>query len=74
MADRKAPMKQADLLKRIEELERRVASLEARPVYVPVYVPSVPLPVHPTYPSLPYIVTCSAGQTTNESGKWTLTQ
>ena len=33
-------MKQADLLKRIEELEARIRALEARPVYVPYAVPN----------------------------------
>lgn len=41
-------MTRQELLKRIEELERRVAMLEARPVYVPV-------PMYPTLPSLPLV-------------------
>jgi hypothetical protein len=37
-------MNNDELQKRIEELERRLRDLEARPVYVPVY------PQWPTYP------------------------
>lgn len=43
-------MKQAELLKRIEQLEQRVRDLEARPVYVPIpYTPVLPL-----WPNGPY--------------------
>lgn len=43
-------MKPNEAAKRIEELERRVRELEARPVYLPqpVFVPYVP--VYPSYP------------------------
>lgn len=55
-------MKKADLLKRIEELERRIGCLEARP-YVP-YQPIAPyvLPgASPTIPVFPWVTTCQAG-------------
>ena len=44
-------MNNKELLKRVEELERRVRDLEARPVYVPVLIPS-PAPIQP-YPGNP---------------------
>jgi hypothetical protein len=45
-------MKKVDLLKRIAELEARVAALEARPVYVPsplAPLPWTPPPWHPSW-------------------------
>ena len=52
----------------IEELERRVRDLEARPIYVP-YIPYVPVPVpwvplypgpwQPQFPNVWYEVTCN---------------
>jgi hypothetical protein len=58
-----------ELLKRIEELEQRVRSLEARPVYVPMPYPISPAPVYPTYPQNPWwsypIVTCGPNQSTS---------
>ena len=59
-----------DLIKRIEELERRVCDLEARPVYVPAYipVPCMPAPIVPSWPypyrapwESPWYVTCTSG-------------
>lgn len=46
-------MKKRDLLKRIEELEQRVKSLEARPMvtYVPTTIPA------PSWPDRPYEIT-----------------
>jgi hypothetical protein len=44
-----AGMKNADLLKRIEELERQVRELQARPVYVPVAIPLPPPAPGPNY-------------------------
>lgn len=40
-----------ELLKRVEQLERQVAELQARPVYVPM---PYPVPVAPLPPALPY--------------------
>lgn len=58
-------MKTADLIKRIEGLEREVAELKARPVYVPVYVPAQPpmpntWPVYQNWPvwQPPFQITC----------------
>lgn len=46
-------MKKADLLKRIEQLEDRIRSLEARPIapsYVPYAVPAAPyIPLPPPW-------------------------
>ena len=62
-------MKQADLLKRIDELERRVRDLEARPVYVPVpyyplqpTTPIGPLPYRAPWEQ-PWYVTCGSTTT-----------
>lgn len=62
-------MKKAELLRRIEELERRVRDLESRPFVLPqpVIVPQgVPMPTWPAIPSPtwtepwkpPFEVTC----------------
>ena len=40
-------MKQAELLKKIEQLEARVRELEARPVYVPYYAGQYQQPHQP---------------------------
>lgn len=51
-------MKNADLVKRIEELERQVRELQARPVYIPVAVPMpnvqpwAPAPSWPAFPNV----------------------
>jgi hypothetical protein len=49
-------------MERIEELERRVRELEARPIYYPqpIVLPVVPLPNTPWHPSWPVLptVTC----------------
>lgn len=46
------------LKQRVEELERRVKELEARPVYVPIYIPpQAPAPYQPHWPNYPWI-TC----------------
>ena len=60
-------MTKKELLERIAVLERRVAELEARPQITytphfvppsqPVYVPYIS-PTVPSYPTLPWIVTC----------------
>lgn len=43
-----------DLQRRIEELEKQVRELQARPVYIPVYTPPVlPQPYYPQ-PWQPY--------------------
>lgn len=58
-----------DLLKRIEELEQRIRSLEARPVYLPMpypvavplqgpVIPRPPLWNPPPGPLDPYRITC----------------
>ena len=52
-------MTKQELLKRVEELERRVREIESRPMVV--YTPA-PQPVFPPLPiwQPPYVVTCSA--------------
>lgn len=56
----------AELIKRIEELERKVRDLEARPIQIPIVVipgapsptyvpvPYYPSPTYPAYPGWPY--------------------
>jgi hypothetical protein len=56
----------AELEKRVDELERRVRDLEARPVFVPQYVPVpiqpyAPLPMYPSPWQSPWVVTCQGG-------------
>lgn len=57
-------MNPEDMAKKIEELERRIRDLEARPVWVwyPATVPAYPgYPYYPTFPVSPtytYTVTC----------------
>ena len=59
----------SDVEKRIEELERRVRDLEARPVYVPPvpYYPMQPytpiVPVQPYPWQQPWVVTCTTAST-----------
>ena len=63
-----------EAMKRIEELERKVRELEARPVYMPMlqyipyYIPPTYIPsLIPYYPSTPmpwqppWIITCTVG-------------
>ncbi len=63
-------MSEQELAKRVDELERRVRDLEARPVYVPVpyYPPYAPLPEYPVpYRNPwepPWFVTCTASTST----------
>ena len=45
----------AELLKRIAALEKRVEELERRPVYVPYYVPPAAPEPQPWQPWQPYI-------------------
>lgn len=54
---------------RVEELERRLRDLEARPVYVPYNpVPYYPAPPYPAYPWGPiWVGDLPAGQTTGGS-------
>ncbi len=48
-------MTRKELLQKVQELERRVRDLEARPVYVPVPVQPQPYsPAWPTYPVITY--------------------
>lgn len=51
-------MKDKELLDKIEQLEKRIQALEARPVYYPVYVhPTTPYqpPQLPNYPIHPIV-------------------
>jgi hypothetical protein len=52
-------MKQSELLKKIEELERRIRELEARPNQImipwPVYIPPMPQPEPQPYPWSPWV-------------------
>lgn len=64
-------MSDKELLKRIDELERKVRDLEARPYLLPIVVQPVqipayqPCPVWPAYPTYPYQpVWCGPGGTT----------
>lgn len=50
-------MTKKELLQRIEQLERRVRDLEARPSHVPV---PVYVPAQPAWPNLLPIVTCDS--------------
>ena len=60
-------MKKADLLKRIEELERRVACLEARPYNpCPPGIPYVVPSTTPQVPLYPWVATCGGVQFSSE--------
>lgn len=47
-------MTKREMEQQIEELQRRVRDLEARPIYVPYQVP-VPMVPHPFTPPYPYV-------------------
>jgi hypothetical protein len=58
-------MKKPDLAKKVEELEKRVKDLEARPwgiTFIPYYQPCYYPIYQPTWPTnpIPYEVTCGS--------------
>jgi len=59
-------MKLADAMKRIEELERKVKELEAKPSIVYHYYyqqPLLPPPTNPLWPSYPTVTYSTVGAT-----------